>query len=62
MYSKNRSRTFDARKRILDNIPWDLRTFELDINIWNWMNTCHNEDLIEWVYLVIEIVGALVVA
>lgn len=26
------------------------------------MNTCHNVDFVKWVYLVIEIVGALIVA
>jgi len=59
MYSKNQPRMFDVRKRILDNIPWDLRTFELDINRWNWVSMCHNANLVKWV---IEIVGAFIVA
>jgi hypothetical protein len=56
VYSKNQPRTFDARKKIMDNILWDLRT--LDINRWNWVRTCHIADLVKWV---IQIVGALIV-
>jgi len=59
---ENRPRAFGARKRIMENIQWDPSAFESGINQWSWVSMCHNVNLIEWVYLVIEIVGAFIVA
>jgi hypothetical protein len=52
----------DTKKRILGNIPWDLEAFEFGINQWSWVSTCHNANFIKWVYMVIEIISALIVA